>query len=91
MKSNKESLIRYRMSRAWDTLDDAHILASNQKWNSSVNRLYYAAYYAIVALLLKHEMTPATHNGVKSNFTKNFIKTQKIDKRFGKLYAQLFA
>ena len=79
MKSNKESLIRYRMSRAWDTLDDAHILASIQKWNSSVNRLYYAAYYAIVALLLKHEMTPATHNGVKSNYTKIFIKTQKID------------
>jgi uncharacterized protein (UPF0332 family) len=52
MTGNKIDLIRYRLYRAKDTLDDARILADNNKWNSAMNRLYYASYYAVMALLL---------------------------------------
>lgn len=52
MSRNKEDLITYRIARAKDTLDDAQILADRGKWNSAINRLYYAAYYAIMLLLL---------------------------------------
>lgn len=90
MNSEKESYIRYRLARAWDTLDDARILAAKGKWNSTINRLYYAAYYAVMALLLKNDLKPTTHNGVKSNFTEHFIKNQVIDKKFGTLNSQLF-
>lgn len=90
MKQEQKVLIGYRMKRAWDSLDDANILITNKKWNSSINRLYYAAYYAVMALLLKHGLKPATHNGAKTNFTEHFIKSEAIDKKYGKLYAQLF-
>lgn len=90
MSGNKEDLIKYRLFRASDTLDDAQILAEKHKWNSAINRLYYAAYYAIIALLLDADMNPTTHNGAKSNFTEHFIKTNKIDRKFGKAYSQLF-
>lgn len=42
MTDSKEELIKYRLQRAIDTLEDAKILADNQRWNSSINRLYYA-------------------------------------------------
>ena len=90
MKQTKEDLIKYRLFRAKDTLDDAQILAEKNKWNSTINRLYYAAYYAIMALLLDSNLKPTTHNGVKSNFSEYFIKTNKIPKEFGKIYSQLF-
>ena len=90
MKSEKESYINYRLARAWDTFDDAKILAAKGKWNSTINRLYYAAYYAVMALLLKNDLKPTTHNGAKSNFTEHYIKSQIIDKEYGKLYSQLF-
>lgn len=90
MNSEKESYIRYRLARAWDTLDDARILAAKGKWNSTINRLYYAAYYAVMALLLKHDLKPTTHNGAKSNFSEYFVKTGKIDKELGKIFSQLF-
>ncbi|TFH44564.1 MAG: HEPN domain-containing protein [ANME-2 cluster archaeon] len=90
MKSDKESYINYRLARAWDTFDDAKILAEKGKWNSTINRLYYAAYYAVMALLLKNDLKPTTHNGAKSNFTEHYIKSQIIDKKYGKLYSQLF-
>lgn len=90
MKEETESYIRYRIERAWDTLDDARILAANGKWNSAINRLYYAAYYAVIALLLRNGFKPGTHNGAKTNFTQHFIKTEVIDKESGTVYAQLF-
>jgi len=90
MTGSKEDLIIYRINRAKDTLDDAIILAEKGKWNSCINRLYYAAYYAVMALLLKDDINPGTHNGAKSNFSEHFIKTGLIPLRFGKMYSQLF-
>jgi uncharacterized protein (UPF0332 family) len=90
MNGIKTDLIRYRLKRAWETFDDALILAHNQKWNSAMNRLYYAGYYAVMALLLSADIKPATHNGAKSNFTEHFIKTSLIPKEYGKMYSQLF-
>jgi uncharacterized protein (UPF0332 family) len=76
MKKSRKDLVKYRINRAWDTLDDAKILADKEKWNSSINRLYYAAYYAVMALLINSELNPTTHNGAKSNFTMYFIKNR---------------
>lgn len=90
MKPDRDDYIKYRLERAHDTLDDARILAEKGKRNSAINRLYYSAYYAVTALLLKKGLKPVTHTGTKSGFTENFIKNGLIDKKFGKLYSQLF-
>ncbi len=90
MTALKKDLIDYRILRAKDTYDDALILAENKKWNSTINRLYYSAYYAVTALLISKELKPTTHNGAKSNFSEYFIKTGLIPKKFGKIYSQLF-
>ncbi len=90
MSSSKGDLIKYRLKRAKETLDDAHILAEKGKWNSTINRLYYSAYYAVMALLLNSDHNPTTHNGAKHNFSEHYIKTEIISKEFGKIYSQLF-
>jgi uncharacterized protein (UPF0332 family) len=90
MTVTKKDLIAYRLKRAWETYDDAEILAEKEKWNSTINRLYYSAYYAISALLLLNDLNPTTHKGVKSNFTEHFIKKGLIPKEYGKTYSQLF-
>ena len=86
MKGTKADLIKYRMVRARDTFEDAQILAEKKRWNSTINRLYYA----VMAILLTEDLKPTTHNGAKSNFTEYFIKTDRIPKEFGKIYSQLF-
>jgi len=53
MTGLKVDLIKYRLSRAKDTFDDAKILADNERWNSSINRLYYSAYYARYCFVIK--------------------------------------
>ena len=90
MTGSKDDLISYRLSRSKDTFEDAKILADKERWNSAINRLYYSAYYAVIAILLKYDFKPTTHNGVKSEFSEHFIKNEVIPKEFGKLYSQLF-
>ena len=90
MRNKKEELIRYRLERAWDTLDDAYILFEKDKWNSTINRLYYSVYYAVIALLLSKNLKPTTYRGAKSNFTQYFIKEGIIPIELGKIYSQLF-
>lgn len=90
MIGSKKDLINYRLSRAKDTFEDAIILAEKEKWNSAINRLYYSAYYAVMALLLNSDLKPTTHNGAKSLFSEFFVKRGIIPIESGKLYSQLF-
>ena len=90
MSDPKKELIEYRINRAKETYLDAQILAKEKRWNSALNRLYYAAYYSVTALLLSKNLKPTTHIGAKSNFSEHFIKTGIISEDLGKIYSQLF-
>jgi uncharacterized protein (UPF0332 family) len=85
-----QEYLNYRIEQAFETLNAAKVLINNRFWNSSVNRLYYASFYAISALLLKYSITAKTHSTVKSQFSLQFIKTGILDKKYGILYSDLF-
>ncbi|MFL0683774.1 MAG: HEPN domain-containing protein [Algoriphagus aquaeductus] len=91
MSTSKRDLVKYRLERAFEPYEDALLLATNKKWNSAINRLYYAAFYAVSALILLQNQTSFTHNGVKISFSERFIKTGLIEVFYGKLYSQLFS
>jgi uncharacterized protein (UPF0332 family) len=65
-------------------------LAEKQRWNSAINRLYFAAYYAIIALLLNEDYKSTTHNGAKTKFSEHFIKKGIFPAEIGRIYSQLF-
>lgn len=90
MTKDLNDYINYRLQRASDTLNDAKLLADNGRWNSSINRLYYACFYAASALLYYNSVEAKTHKGVRIKFMSEFIKTGLFDKDFGKLYSDLF-
>ncbi len=90
MKNSEDEYIKYRFERAWKTFEDAKSLADLKSWNSSMNRLYYACFYAILALFIKHKINSHTHSGVKTQLSLHFVKTGKLDKEFGMLYGDLF-
>jgi len=90
MNNEISDYINYRLKRVSDTLNDAKLLAENGSWNSSINRLYYACFYAVSALLFSQSIESKTHKGVRIKLMSEFIKTGKIEKDFGKLYSDLF-
>jgi uncharacterized protein (UPF0332 family) len=90
MIGDRADYIQYRVSKSKEIYEDAKLLAANGRWNSCVNRLYYSSYYLASALLFKNDIKAETHNGIKTQLFLNYVKTGKIDKKFGKLYSHLF-
>ena len=89
-KSDRMELVSYRLQKARDTISEIDLLVDNKLWNTTVNRLYYACYYAVTALLVKNQITAQTHSGVRQMFGLHFIKTDVIDKDLGKFYSFIF-
>lgn len=87
---DRNQYVKYRMETAYKTLDAAKVLFDNNFHNSAINRLYYAAFYAVNALLVKYEIYAQTHSGIKNQFSLHFIKTKKMDAKFGRLFSELF-
>lgn len=86
---NKD-LVSYRMTRSIETMEDAHILAEAGRWNACVNRLYYACFYAISALLAGHGLSSTKHTGIRSLFNRHYVKTGKVPKNLARIYNDLF-
>lgn len=89
MTSNKLDYINYRIERSKELFQDAKILSENKRWRSCVNRLYYSSFHIVNALLFIEGITPKSHDGLKSKFLQLFIKTEVIDREYGKLYSKL--
>jgi uncharacterized protein (UPF0332 family) len=88
--SNREDYINYRFHRAEETFEEALILAKEERWNAVINRLYYACFYAVIALLIKNNISTQTHDGARTQFGLFFVKTGIINKESGKLFSKLF-
>lgn len=81
--------IKYRIKRARETLKDAELLFNIGSLNSSINRLYYAAFYATIALLLDKNIEVKSHNGVKQKLGEVYVSKGIISKEFAKAYSIL--
>jgi uncharacterized protein (UPF0332 family) len=90
MKEELKDLIRYRVSRAGEAVEEARVLAGTQHWNACVSRLYYACFYAVSALLSLHDLASSKHSGVRSFFNRHFVKTGVIPKETAQIYNSLF-
>ncbi len=91
MISDQQRLIcLHRMERAVNTLREARVLFSNQMPQGTVNRIYYAMFYAVGALALAHGFRTSTHTGLQSWFNQNILRKGLIEANLGKLYHRAF-
>ena len=86
----RQDLVRYRIERARETFEEALLMQREGHWNACANRLYYACFYAVTAMLAKKGLASSKHTGVKSLFNKYLVKTGHVDKEKGRLYNELF-
>ena len=64
----REDLVKYRLQRANETLNEARINMEQELWRVGINRLYYAVFYAVTALLTTRDVSAKTHKGVRQQF-----------------------
>ena len=84
------SIVRYRIENAHRTIDEVATYIENGFYNTAINRMYYACYYAASALLVANKIVTKSHDGVKQMFSLHFVKTGLAPKDFGRFYNNLF-
>jgi len=80
----------YRLESAMHTLADAEILIENARYRSAVNRIYYAMFYAVSALALKHAFSTSSHAQLRGYFNREFVKTGTVSVELGRAYGIAF-
>lgn len=90
MKETTKAVIKYRLERARESFEDAHILFKSGKLYSTVNRIYYAMFYSVIALLLSKNFSSSKHGGVKALFSKEFVNKELVDRDLGRFYSEMF-
>jgi len=86
----RETVIHYRIERAYEALEEAELLIEHQHYTSAANRLYYACFYATSALLTRHDMSAARHSRAIALFNQHFVKTKVVEPEVGKTLNRLF-
>lgn len=90
MTDDRGALIRYRLERAVEALDEATVLLDAKHANACVSRLYYACFYAVTALLLSEGSGSSKHSGVRALFDREWVKSGRVPRELGRFYRRLF-
>jgi uncharacterized protein len=85
-----KEIVRYWVSKAEESLAAAHDEMKAGRLSIAVNRIYYACFYIVSAILLQENQKFKKHSGVRAAFQKNLVKMGKISQELGKFYDELF-
>lgn len=76
--TDRIEIVKYRIEKAYRTYQEAVGSIKNGYVETAANRLYYAAYYAVSALLISYKYEASTHNGVIQMFGKVFLRNNRL-------------
>jgi len=89
MKQEVVDLIKYRLEKARNTLLDAKKYIKDATSESVVNRIYYAMFYAVNALLMTKGFSSSKHAGVLGIFNREIVNKGLLEKELGKFYSEM--
>jgi len=88
--SSLSEIMNYWLAKSEESLAAAEDELQAGRLSFAVNRLYYACFYVISALLLQENLRFKKHSGVRATFHQHLVKPGKISRDMGKLYDELF-
>ena len=83
------NLAKYRIDTARETLNVAKECLENKHYKDSINRSYYASFYAARAILALECIDFKRHKDVIAYFNKNYVATGIFEKDIGRKLARL--
>jgi hypothetical protein len=85
-----KEVVRYWFEKAADALAAAGDELKAGRLSFSVNRIYYACFYAASAILLQKGLKFKKHSGVRAAFHKHLVKPGLVSRENGQLYDELY-
>jgi uncharacterized protein (UPF0332 family) len=92
MSLNEEErriIVKLELEKATNTMTQIPELQKLGYWDNIANRLYYAVFHAVNALLIREGLEINRHKSSHALFSLHYIKTGKLPAEFGRLYNNL--
>ena len=85
----RQILVNLEKEKALNTFAEIDILRQVGLWNNIANRLYYAAFHAVSALLIHDRHNFGSHQGAVICLHNYYVRTGILSKEDGAFYSQL--
>lgn len=82
-------MVELELERAEKITQQFQALREQAFWDTLVNRMYYAAFHAVSALLIHNGLRVHTHRGALIAFNKEFVRTGFFTPEEGHLFSKL--
>lgn len=89
-EENLKELVQYWLKKSQESLDAARDEMKACRLSFSVNRIYYACFYAVSAVLLQEKLRFKKHSGVRAALNQHLVKSGIVSLEHGKFYDELF-
>ena len=92
MKLNDEerkTIVNLEYEKSLSFLKQVDDIAAMNFWDTAANRMYYAIFHAVLALLIKDGYKASTHKGTMSLFGVYYVRTGKFTADEAWLYTEL--
>ena len=88
-EEERKIIVGLEIEKSRKTFSEIEILRQAGLWDNIANRLYYAAFHAVSALLINDGHTVGTHQGAVVMLHQHYVKTGILPKEDGAFYSQL--
>lgn len=84
MTENVQALVTYRLEQADESIEAARTLLDKKLIRPSLNRAYYAMFYAVLALLAQKKKETSKHSGAIALFDRDYVKQGIFKKNYSR-------
>lgn len=88
-EDERKIIVKREYEKALSFIEQAEGNAKMEYWEVVANRMYYAVFHAVSALLVKDGHKVGTHRGTVMAYGLHYVKTGIVTPDEGSLYSQL--
>lgn len=88
-EQTRGELVATYWHKSMQTIEEAEVAIAASKWNMAANRIYYALFHGVAALLISDQHPVGTHRGTKATLGQFYVLTGKITQDEGRFFAQM--
>ena len=85
----RQIIVNLELEKAQKIFDTMELCVREKAFESAANRIYYAVFHAISALLIHAGFSVKSHRGVMALFGEHFVRTGIFTKSDGTLFSDL--
>lgn len=88
-EEDRRILVELELEKADKTFSQVEVLQREMYWDTLANRLYYALFHAVSALLINDQHEVGSHKGAAIRFHQYYVKTGVFSDEEGSFYSQM--